>query len=300
MQGKDDVVEEELYEGTAKSMEGVLADECYEQAKNEGCKVEVVWQDGDSSAAKSISLHHPTGKVYKCGGHVGRAHTNNLREAAKRKEFSEDMKSKYKAKFPEIETAKCKCKRHRAGCGCISDSFIKGARINHFCCLQQYTNPDDYAQHVRVFSKYHERDIHDWDEGGSCNFHPARTSSCKKCEEDQVKCTGEPYKTKTPLKCDFHWLAYRIDCERRADEADSVIHPEMGRGHSNLSEASFTVLPQFWSKRQSLCRYDCMLHLLRILSCPVSHLKICLSVIICFIYHLNALYITQDCIIAYN
>ena len=35
MRGKDDVVEE-LYEGTAKSMEGVLADECYEQAKNEG------------------------------------------------------------------------------------------------------------------------------------------------------------------------------------------------------------------------------------------------------------------------
>ena len=36
MRRKDDVVEEELYEGTAKSMEGVLADECYEQAKNEG------------------------------------------------------------------------------------------------------------------------------------------------------------------------------------------------------------------------------------------------------------------------
>ena len=59
--------------GTAKSMGGVLAKECYEQAKNEGCKVEIVWQDGDSSAAKSISLHHPAGKVYKCGGHVGRA-----------------------------------------------------------------------------------------------------------------------------------------------------------------------------------------------------------------------------------
>lgn len=42
MQRKDDVVEEELYEGTAKLMEGVLAEECYEQAKNEGCKVEVV------------------------------------------------------------------------------------------------------------------------------------------------------------------------------------------------------------------------------------------------------------------
>ena len=42
MWGKDDVVEEELYEGTAKSMEGVLASECYEQVKSEGCKVEVV------------------------------------------------------------------------------------------------------------------------------------------------------------------------------------------------------------------------------------------------------------------
>ena len=133
------------------------------------------------------------------------------------------MKSKYKAKFPEIETAKCKCKRHRAGCGCISDSFIKGARINHFCCLQQCTNPDDYAQCVRVLPKYHVRDIHNWDKDGSCNFHPARTCSCKKCAEDQIKCTGEPYKTKTPLKCDFHWLPYRIECERRADEADSVI-----------------------------------------------------------------------------
>ena len=109
MRGRDDVVEDELFEGTAKSMEGVLASECYEQAKSEGCKVEVVWQDGDSSAAKSISQHHPTGKVYKCGGHVGRAHTNNLKEAAKRKEFSDEVKSKYKEKFPEVQTAKCKC-----------------------------------------------------------------------------------------------------------------------------------------------------------------------------------------------
>ena len=140
--------------------------------------------------------------------------------------------------------------------------LMVSATINHFCCLQQCTNPDDYAQRVRVLSKYHVRDIHDWDEGGSCNFHPARTCRCKKCEEDQVECTGEPYKTKTPLKCDFHWLVYRIEGERRADEADSVIHPEMGRGNSNLCEASFTVLPQFRYKSQSLCRYDCMLQLL--------------------------------------
>lgn len=34
MQGKD-VIDEELYAGTAKSMEGVLAGECYKQAKEE-------------------------------------------------------------------------------------------------------------------------------------------------------------------------------------------------------------------------------------------------------------------------
>ena len=156
------------------------------------------------------------------------------------------MKSKYKAKFPEIEIAKCKCKRHRAGCGCISDSFIKGARINHFCCLQQCTNPVimlsvSGSSRSTMFGT----SITGTKACGSCNFHPARTSSCKKCEEDQIKCTGQPYETKTPVKCDFHWLVYRIECERRADEDDSVIHPEMGRGHSNLCEASFTVLPQF-------------------------------------------------------
>lgn len=185
-------------------------------------------------------------------GHVGRVHTNNLKEAAKTKEFSEDVKSKYKDKFPEVQTARCKCKRHRAGCDCLSDSFIKGPRINHFCCLQQCNDPVEYAQRIRVLSKYHVRDIHAWEEDGSCNFHSVRTCSCKKCDEDEISCPGEPYQTKNPLKCDFHWLAYRIECERRAEEADSVIHPEMGRGHSNLCEASFTVLPVSFKKPEPL------------------------------------------------
>ena len=42
MPGRDDV-EDELFEGRAKSMEGLLTRECYEQAKSEGCKVEIVW-----------------------------------------------------------------------------------------------------------------------------------------------------------------------------------------------------------------------------------------------------------------
>lgn len=107
MRGNDNVVEDDLYLGTSKSMEGVLSDECYKQAKDEGCLVEVVWQDGDSSSAKSVATHHPNGKVFKCGGYVGRAHANCLKAAAKKKEFSSDIKSKYKEKFPEVLKAKC-------------------------------------------------------------------------------------------------------------------------------------------------------------------------------------------------
>lgn len=61
---RDDVVEDELFEGTVKSMEGILAEECYKEARDEGCKVEVVWQDGDLSSAKSVMKYHPDGKVY--------------------------------------------------------------------------------------------------------------------------------------------------------------------------------------------------------------------------------------------
>lgn len=254
MKGSDDVVEEDLYEGTAKSMEGVLAGECYGQAKEEGCKVEVVWQDGDSSSSKSVLDHYPDGKVYKCGGHVGRAYTNNLKEAAKKKEFSADIINKYKQRFPLIETVKCQCKRHKSGCGCLSESFIKCARINHFCCLQQCKDPAEYARRMRALGAYHVRNIHEW-EGGQCGFHQMKVCTCKECNDDEVECEGTVYKTKNVVTCDFHWIAYQIECERRAEDADKIIHPEMGRGHSNLCEAHFTVLPQFRSKDQSLCRY---------------------------------------------
>ena len=41
----------------------------------------------------------------------------------------------------------------------------------------------------------------------------------------------------------------------RAKGDKAVIHPEMGRGQSNLYEAHFYVLPHFRAKSQSLCRY---------------------------------------------
>ena len=250
-------MEEELYEGTAKSIEGALAEECHKEAKEEGCKVEVVWQDGDSSSAKSVAKHHGEGRVFKCGGHVGRAHANNLKEVAKIKQFSATQISRQKAKFPDVQSARCKCARHSQSCGCLSENFIRAARINHFCCLQQCNSPDEYARRMRALSQYHCRDTHTW-EGGECGFHRARVCSCDSCDEDEeLKCEGKPYSTKSMnvLKCNFHWLAYRIECEARASDAKAVIHPEMGRGHSNQCEAHFTVLPAFRAKDQSLCRY---------------------------------------------
>jgi len=54
MRGKeDDVVGGELYQGTSKSAEGYAADVAFKKAKEEGMHIEVQWQDGDSSAAKS-------------------------------------------------------------------------------------------------------------------------------------------------------------------------------------------------------------------------------------------------------
>ena len=255
MRGSDDVVEVELFEGTSKSMEGILAEECYKQARDEGCKVEVVWQDGDSSAAKAVNKYHPRGQIYKCGGHVGRAHYNQLKEASKKKVFSVDIQRKYKAKFPQVETVKCKCERHKSGCGCLSENFLTSARINHFCCLQQCDSPQEYARRMRALGEYHCKNVHEWDEGEKCGFHENTVCSCKECGEDEeIQCQGKPYKTKCSLTCEYHWLAYRIECERRADDADSVIHPTMGRGHSNLCEAHFSVLPDFRAKDQSLSR----------------------------------------------
>ena len=57
--------------------------------------------------------------------------------------------------------------------------------------------------------------------------------------------------------CPLMWAAcigYEIECERRATDAQSVIHPGMGRRHSNLCEAAFSILPQFRAKNLALHR----------------------------------------------
>ena len=78
MRGSDDVVEEPLYPGTAKSAEGRLAGKLVQQAKEEGCQVLVNWQNSDSSSDKAITTVYPLVSIMYCSGHVGRALAHRL------------------------------------------------------------------------------------------------------------------------------------------------------------------------------------------------------------------------------
>ena len=104
-----------------------------------------------------------------------------------------------------------------------------------------------------TLGKYHCRDIHQW-KVGSCSFHPLTKCSCQGCTTDgesfveELKCSGEPYHSSHVLKCDFHALAYQIECTERAEEAERVIDPGLGKGHSNLPESTFSVLAKFRAK----------------------------------------------------
>ena len=63
--GADKICDEELWQGAAK-------------AKEDGLKVEVNWQDGDSSSAKELWYsfdYKLESKIMLCGGHIGRAHS---------------------------------------------------------------------------------------------------------------------------------------------------------------------------------------------------------------------------------
>jgi len=90
MKGSDPIITDDLYQGTAKSAEGYLAGILFEKAKEEGCAIEVNWQDQDSSSEKSfraVYSSETSSRVMKCGGHVGRAHANALKELKSKKEF---------------------------------------------------------------------------------------------------------------------------------------------------------------------------------------------------------------------
>ncbi|KAI8493983.1 hypothetical protein Bbelb_283300 [Branchiostoma belcheri] len=207
MRGKDVTTADSvpLFPGTSKSAEGFEL--IWEELKHEGMEVEVHWQDADSTREKSFKKLFSESKVMYCGGHVGRAHGKQLEKLASMKTFSKG----YRDIVPLVQSG--------------TDAAL-------------------YAKRMRALGQHHARNIHKW-KGGSYNFHGKKRCTCKKFDPLDVQCTGEMYKTSHPLTCTMHSMAYEIECEERAAKAEDVIHPEMGRGHSNYPQPSNNVLIRF-------------------------------------------------------
>lgn len=82
MWGAHRICDEDLWQGTAKSAEGHLSQKLWAQAKEEGSKVEINWQDLDSSSAKGFRYlfsSEQESRVMLCGGHVGRGTREKVR-----------------------------------------------------------------------------------------------------------------------------------------------------------------------------------------------------------------------------
>ena len=81
--GRDDVVSEDLYEGTSKGAEGYAARLTFKKAKEEGMNVAIQWQDADSSSSKAVTDHFPDAEIMICGRHAWRAHKKQLEKLSK-------------------------------------------------------------------------------------------------------------------------------------------------------------------------------------------------------------------------
>ena len=259
MRGSDPIITQTSSTRVQQSQEGYLAGILFEKAKEEGYTIEINWQDQDSSSEKSFRAAYTSetsSRVMKCGGHVGRAHAKALKDLKPKKEFDTGYIAKHKEEFPDVDKVVCCCKgkRHSAKCGGLTDSFIESAWRNLFCAITQCgNNAAAFEQRMRDLGRYHARGIHKWD-NGECDFHPLLVCSCGKCGKDDIKCPGKDYQSTSVLTCPLHALAYEIECNRRADNASEISDPELGRGHSNACEATFTIFPKFRPKDIGLQR----------------------------------------------
>ena len=81
MPGANRICNEDLWQGTAKSAEGHLSQQS-SKPKEEDLKVEINWQDADSSPAKGFTYsfsNKQESRVMLCGGHVGRAQVGRVK-----------------------------------------------------------------------------------------------------------------------------------------------------------------------------------------------------------------------------
>ena len=179
-----------------------------------------------------------------------------------KRRFTAKEIEKLKDKYPAVLRLKCHCpKRHRSGCGCMTEMFVKIARKNFSRALHDAgTDPDKFKKRMTALH-HHARDIHGWEvtEGGTtvqqiCDFHPLFVCSCGSCKKDELTCEGKLYHTSYVLSCRFHALLYKIECDNRSGRASDLIHPVFGKGHTSRMESAHSILTVFRPKSWHLFR----------------------------------------------
>ena len=249
--GNDSVCDGELFEGTSKAAEGHATASILKRAKDEGMNIVLHWQDDDSSASKCFTDFFPDAKIMLCSGHAARAHEKMLKKLKAKRSFAANDIDTYKEKYPDVQTVKCCCpKKHSQGCGCFTDGFIKLARSRFVRAMCDAENdPKKFVFRLTALH-HHARNIHSWYEGSEvvgCDFHPMFVCTCGKCQ-GELTCSGKLYETSTILSCPFHSLLYEIECDKRAERACDIIHPVLGRGHTNKIESAHYTLALFRPK----------------------------------------------------
>ena len=166
------------------------------------------------------------------------------------KSFTKTEISNLKDKYPEVENSQCSCVKNKANCGCITDTFISQSRLKVFRALKDAgTDPEKLKKRLKMLP-HHARNEHEW-EGGQCDFHRLTVCSCNKCPSNEsIQCEGKKYNSTFV----FHSLAYGIECNSRSEQAESVIDPDLGRGHTNQVESANSTLARFRSKHWNIHR----------------------------------------------
>ena len=235
--GKDSMSEEPLNKGTSGSCEGVAAGRLFSQMHKEGMFLVVHWQDADSSSANEITRYSLNVMSCFVVGIIP-VPTSQVEKHPRPKVFRYWWQSKVQGVVP------C-CRNGR--CGCITDAFCSESRKKLFrAVMHADANPDKLKSRIRILP-HHTRDEHKWKDG-KCDFHELRLCSCRLCGLWNIRCEGRSYKTANVLTCPYHSLAYEIECEFKARQAENVIHPELCKGRTSQVESAHSALIRFRQK----------------------------------------------------
>ena len=80
-----------------------------------------------------------------------------------KRRFTAKEIEKLKDKYPAVLRLKCRCpKRHRSGCGCMTEMFVKVARKNFSRALHDAGTDSEKFKKRMTALHHHARDIHVW------------------------------------------------------------------------------------------------------------------------------------------